>query len=169
MPKQEQTRSRDSGAPFTTNRVTLIICVAIIVVAIGVGAVILLYPTIMAKSELKKLDSSLNGDAIEILVSYPSQSSYITEPCDEKLYTEDEASELSSLLSSAIGSASYLRRVDSVGGNWDTRLRIKAADSVTYVIYLTDNNEFYLSKGNTRFYFSTDKLAPLLSYIGIPD
>ncbi len=150
-----------------SNKVTLIICASVILFALVVAALVLFYHTLQAKNEFATFGNSLSQGASEILVSFPSQSNYVTDINDEKLYTDNEAVALGEILKDCVSSAQYSHKNNSESGNWDTRIRIKTRDGNSFTLYLTKEGELYFSKGKTRFFFTPKDTSLLTSYLGL--
>ena len=167
MPNNKNTSKLNPKVNASSSITTIIICVAVLLLALIIGSLVLLYPTIQANREFEAIGDSLEGGATEILVSFPSQSNYMTDLNDEKLYTDYEALVLGDILHECVSSARYSHKNNSESGNWDTRLRIKTQNGEIFTLYLTKEGELYFSKGKTRFFFTPQDSSSLISYLGL--
>ena len=140
------------------NRKTVIIVgISVVLLAVLLVSVAIFYPSVKAKSELKKITDRLSDGSLKSATVYdPDEGKDLFNAGGvESIANEDERANLKTLILKITDGATYSSKdTEEISFDYDLRIRFRFSNDETVYFYLSDG-KFYITNDGVRYFFAT--------------
>ena len=137
-------------------KAVIIVGISVVLLAMLLVSVAVLYPSLKAKSELKKMTDRLSDSSLKSATVYdPDEGKDLFNAGGvERIANDDERTRLKTLILKITDGATYSSNdTEEISFDYDLRIRFRFSNDETVYFYLSDG-KFFITSDGVRYFFA---------------